>query len=689
MKKVILIIPILVGCTNISAVSSSSSSRESTPVVTEYKTLSKEDYYNKTLSGLLGQFAGFLSGYEFVKNGPDPYIGMPDSWFDFINGPYAGNYAHYYPGSYAQGNNKYNRLRLNTNNNRYEVYSDDDYHIDIFNQTILDEYGSSSYGIYKAWKKYGVADWGGGYDTNRLVGTYDLLSPFTGTIEAGNTLSWCTEAYIENETLGMNAPGMPQLALSLVDKFASNVGYFDPVIWAKYYAVIYSLAYFEDDVYTILEEANKVLPENSWPYRIMQASYSAYEKYPNDFRKAGKELVELRRITHGIDNIQTDPAINGAFAILSLLYGNNDYLLTCKIASLLGFDGDCTAAIATSVIGIMKGFKITNPEYQKINEKIYYDGEGVYVNDTTTGYDTYIKREYPEKQKITDIVELYQKNFEKLLIEEGGEIFEDYYSIPVSNVKSDSSVLFSNYDLEEKSSNGFLTNSAMSVIGESENVETHSGWRGLKLQSKAEGEAKVYHNYNLEKDAYYRLSVYCKTSDKVQASLYAKTNEITLNEEYFYNVNNVINKVLVFQASSSSVEVGVKLLTNSGYLTVDDFLLEKIEMNSFNDISTSFNKYPNKYVSQLSKPNYEKEVFLRVKYRNSASKLIVKINRNNTLFGSVILSQTSKDNNIGYGYLEIPYVFENESDNIMIDFQGNSLYFGDIEIIQRQDYMFR
>ena len=56
------------------------------PAVTE-KTLSKEVYVNKTLGGLLGQFAGFLSGYEFARW--NNMTGLDESWFEFCNGPYA------------------------------------------------------------------------------------------------------------------------------------------------------------------------------------------------------------------------------------------------------------------------------------------------------------------------------------------------------------------------------------------------------------------------------------------------------------------------------------------------------------------------------------------------------------------------------------------------------------------------
>ena len=126
MKKTLFLIPLsailLIGCNN-----QASEYSKFTDVEITNKILSKEEYFNKTLGGLLGQFAGFLSGYEFVWDGPNPYVGMPLEWFEFLNGPYAGNYDHYFPGDYAtQG--IYDRHKLNEETNMYEVWSDDDYH---------------------------------------------------------------------------------------------------------------------------------------------------------------------------------------------------------------------------------------------------------------------------------------------------------------------------------------------------------------------------------------------------------------------------------------------------------------------------------------------------------------------------------------------------------------------------------
>ena len=266
-----------------------------------------------------------------------PYVGLPDHWYEFLNGPYAGNYKYLSPGVGYE--NSYDRLRYNTQEQVWEVYSDDDYHVDIFNQLILDEYDlPSSKAILESWTKYQVSDWGGGFKAMSLMNDKNLLPPFTGQPELGNIYAWCTEAYIENETLGMNAPGMPHLAYELVDIFSTTTGYFDSVTWAKYFGVLYSLAYFETDINELLKKAEGALPTNSWPRRIHDYALELYDRYPNDFRKAAIDMEKKFRNINGLDNIQTAPDINGGYTILSLLYGQGNYMETVRISSLIGYD---------------------------------------------------------------------------------------------------------------------------------------------------------------------------------------------------------------------------------------------------------------------------------------------------------------------------------------------------------------
>ena len=691
-KKILFLLTFLmIGCSNSTSEIVDNKNKFYDVEITK-KEISKDEYLNKTLGGLLGQFVGFLSGYEFVFRGAEPYVGMPLEWFSFINGPYAGNFTHYTPSGF---NDCYNRLVYNNETNMYEVWSDDDYHIDIFNQLIIDEFGTNSYAIKEAWKKYVVSDWGGGGDAMNLINKNELLSPFTGTIEAGNRYGWCTEAYIENETLGMNAPGMVNVATSLIDKFASNVGYFDSIVWAKFYGAMYSLAYFETDVVELMEKAKEVLPNLSYPKKMYDYAFEAYNKYPNDYQKAAIELTEKRRMLYRIDNIQTDPNVNGGFAILSWLYGKNSYLETCKYASMMGYDGDCTAAITQGVMGILKGFKESNEEYSQINEKIYYNGEGIYYNDKNTGYPPHIKGDYPTRQKIDDIVKLYQTNFEKILLENGGEILKDSYLIPTTNVYQDHSYLFENYDAENRDTSNFESkNGTLENILETENVNSHSGYAYFQFNNLKNGE--VYHKFdNLIEGRYYRLTSYVKTSTNTQVKMFARSNT---SEDYitFSNINSIINQELIFKATSRTMDIGFKFEENQAkdsYVIFDDYLLEEINREEISSIQTQDIKlFSSKYLKTISKPENIKigqEVILSLEVRNyTNSTLFLDISRNNKLFGGAIVSNSSINSISGKTYLEIPYVFEKNSDVIQLSFNGK-LGIGNINIYNTTQYMFR
>lgn len=675
----------------------STTSKDFTDVETVEQSLSKEEYFNKTLGGLLGQFAGFLSGYEFVWSGPDPYLAMPEDWFEFLNGPYAGNYEHYFPGDYATGDNIYDRHKYNEETKMYEVASDDDYHIDIFNQTIIDEFGTSSYAIKEAWKKYRVSDWGGGSDAMMLIGSYDTLAPFSGTIEGGNRYGWCTEAYIENETLGMNAPGMPNVATRLIDKFASNVGYFDSVIWAKFYGAIYSLCYFSDSIKDIMIEASKVLPKYSRPYDIYCECLRLYQEYPDDFAMAVKTLGNQRTPLYRIDNIQTDPNINGGFAILSWLYGNNDYMDSCMYSSIAGYDGDCTAAIVTGAMGIINGFKEGNEEYQKLNDLIYYDGEGVYFNDRDSGFPPFIRSdEYFTRIKIDDIIALYQKNFEKILLENGGRIEGDTYYIPTTDVYDDHSLLFENYDAEKRTVEGFVSNNAnFLALSEGENVNSHSGWGYFSLENQNQGE--VYHLYdNLVVGNYYRISTYVKTEGDFVGFLYASDDNVESSVS-FANVASIINKEFIFQATSSTMKVGFKFAENApsgAKIYFDDFFVETIDWQILADNkSNEYKLYSDRFNKSLIKPadiKEDEEIIVAIDYRQyGGSSIRATINRNSNLFGSVMLSNTSNNSTLGSGTLYIPYVFESDSDMLQLQFEGVRLSIGNIKLIKNTQFMFR
>lgn len=679
----LLSLPFISGCGEANASSSSPSISSLPPAVN--KRISKQTYREKALGGLLGQFAGFLSGYEFVKDGPDPKVGMSQTWFSFLDGPYAGNYTHYYPGAYATGNNKYNRLRLDSETGLSQINSDDDYHVDILNQHILKEFGSTSYAIKEAWAHYTVGDWGGGMGAMNLISKYGALPPFTATLESGNPYGWCTEAYIENETLGMNAPGMGNLALSLNDKFASLSGYGDSLTWARFYAYLYSMAFFDDNVVSLLKKGSSLLPEGSHPRFFYDEAIRLYNLNPSDYKAAAEALAEERLPIYHEDNIMTDPNVNGGFAILSWLYGKNDYLETCKYSSIMGYDGDCTAAICTGLMGIISGYKAGVEGHDLLNEKLYHDGSGFYVNDTSTGYPPCVHgSDYPEKEKIDDIVTLFQTNMESLLLLNGGSIDGADYVIPYQEAEVNRSFLFDNFDLEKRTSESFSGKSAsLNVIEESGSASTtvHSGYAALGVSAENNGE--VSHTYgNLLPGKNYHLEVFLRSDDAINGSLYAKdqTKESSVS---FSLTKTYLARHLYFTATSSSMEVGIR--TSAGAYDLDDFLLEETKTDaSFSFKSESFGSKTSKVSLSLNKPDNLKkgqEILLEIPYRYSGTSSFVTLKRNGVSFGGFYLSKTGTSINDGGDIALVPYVFENDSDNVVLDLGSLSGSFSSFSLV--------
>lgn len=468
-------------------------------------TISAETYYDKTLAAILGQIGGFLSGYEFVTNEP-----MPDEWFRLTYGPYSGDSPYFavtdFPG--------YDRLFEDG-----RVGGDDDYHVDFFIQLILERYGpdASFWDIREAWTQHQVNDWGGSDIAMQLMNE-GMLPPQVGTAEY-NRFYWVSEPYIETETVGLVAPGMPQTARQLTSRFASVVGEFDSLIWGEFWGTMYAIAYFETDARAALEQAAAVLPADSYPYFIYQTMLRLHETYPDDWRMAQREIQQYSRPVYRLDNPLVIADMNNAMGIMAILYGENDYMRTAQIASLSGFDADCTAAAALGLMGIIHGMDGTPEE---ILTRIYADGEGVYVNDLVTGYPPFIGYDYPEEQRWTDLAALYQRNAEAQILAQGGSVENGVYTIVPETLTPDQVVLIPNYDFEEGTLAGWSADSTgedVQIVAEantrleSGSNMAHSGsYKGAILTDGGEGWLYVTLD-DLEVGATYRISAYVQADE--------------------------------------------------------------------------------------------------------------------------------------------------------------------------------
>jgi hypothetical protein len=444
-------------------------------------TISQELYRDKTLACILGQIAGTLTAYEFVSTSS-----LADEWFELMNGPYAGNFNNWSP----------------PDTKGYVIYlgpgriaTNDDWHVDFFNQLIMSKHGiNPSYQAIKdEWLYYGVSDWGGGFETMRLMKDEDMLPPQTGQGEY-NRWYWVTEAFIETETIGCIAPGLPATARDLNEKFAMVVAEWEAVWWARFLSTAYSLAYFESDARVVLEKASVTLPRNSWNWQIYQKAQSLYAQNPADWRWAQGEMYQFRRKLAQTDNPMVNPDLLNGGILISGLYGNNDYLQTLKIASLIGNEAIDIASFATGLLGLIKGLDGTP---QLVKDRVWADGKGVMVNDFER--DPHFKQNYPAEQSFSDILKLYQTNAEKLIVATGGSIQNGTYFINSQELKPESCVLLENTDFEK----GDLSNwqawtsqpdSAANphVLVENDGTAHSGDYKGTLITDEIIREAKLY-----------------------------------------------------------------------------------------------------------------------------------------------------------------------------------------------------
>lgn len=550
------------------------------PAVASPITISKADYLDKTLAGILGQVGGFLSGYEFHPvYGANP---LPDSCFEPSYGPYSGDAPlacwtpHSYPG--------YDRLgapHFNSN----EVGSDDDYHVDFFIQHVLDEHGPdvTFQNIKTEWVEHDVRDFGPGKIANDTMRNDNFFAPATGRAEY-NRFFWLTEGYIETETLGMVAPGMPETARALGERFSQITTEFDSVEWAEFFAAAYAIAYFETDARVAMHKAADALPRGGWPHAIYQKAVALHAQDSTDWRWALSELMDFVRNVYQNDNALALPDRNNGAFILSVLYGENDYEETLKIASLSGNDADCTASAAGGLMGIIKGMAGSPSEF---NDRIYMDGDGRYINDLVTGFDPFIANNYPTSQSWDAIAALYQSNAEAQIVARGGSVGATTYTIASQTLAPPVDIQVHNYDFEH----GTLANwgvwtpstdpGAPNAHAEQTSASLSGEWRGRIETDASVDEIKLYTSLRgLEHGARYRVESFVMTnqaahlfvdnhgSSEVFASAVGTTGVV--DREW-------VNRSVEFTVSGTSANVGLHLLPGAdGFAAIDDLKVTKL-----------------------------------------------------------------------------------------------------------------
>ena len=189
---------------------------------------------------------------------------------------------------------------------------------------------------------------------------------------------------IEADYAGIMAPGMVNAASYYCDDIGHMMNYGDGWYGGVYVAAMYALAFVYDDIHLVVEDALKVIPEQSRFYRCMKDVIECHKSDPDNWKNAWMMCNDRHSFDIGCPEgvyqpFNIDAVINSAYIIIGLLYGDGDFARTIDISTRCGYDSDCNPASSGGILGTMLGYSAI-PEKWMANLREVEDMDFAYTD---------------------------------------------------------------------------------------------------------------------------------------------------------------------------------------------------------------------------------------------------------------------------------------------------------------------
>lgn len=241
---------------------------------------------------------------------------------------------------------------------------------------------------------------------------FGYTPPFTGS-KALNPHWYQIDPQLINEIWAVTAPGMINYAADKSEwaaRITSDDWGVEPTI---HYGAMYSAAFFEKDINKLIAIGLEALPADgryAQTVRDMIAIHASHADWKDAWKVMAKQYyIDEPDMTKTIWNAN----LNGACAILAMLYGEGDFQRTLDLSCAMGFDADNQAATVAGLMGIINGM-------EGLPKNLYLPIEGwtLPFNDK---YINITRYDLPDT-KISTIIDRTYEMAEKLILAKGGSI---------------------------------------------------------------------------------------------------------------------------------------------------------------------------------------------------------------------------------------------------------------------------
>lgn len=235
--------------------------------------------------------------------------------------------------------------------------------------------------------------------------------PYTGLVVLNPWAEFNIAGQFCCECVGLLAPGLPQLAAQIGCHYTSTVVSGEPLQATQLFTTMIAMAFITDDLNSILDAGEQALDEKSHVLQIVKQVRTWHKEHPQDWRITRRKVKETYDVFGTSHRGRNGYELNTASIIAALLYGQGDFVKTMEVAFSFGWDADCNAATAGTIIGVIKGYSWFRKQGWNIKD--------IYQNTCREGM--------PEDETISRFAQRLYALAEIALTKAGGRIVTDLH----------------------------------------------------------------------------------------------------------------------------------------------------------------------------------------------------------------------------------------------------------------------
>lgn len=222
---------------------------------------------------------------------------------------------------------------------------------------------------------------------SRYLMDIGIKPPYTGYIAFSPWAEFNISGQFLCETYGLLAPAMPQTAAKIGLNYTTVAIDNEPAQTTQLFTTMISTAFVENDINKIIDAGLSAMDPKSKALQVCNDVKAWYYKYPDNWRETRRLLKEKYTQENHNTRDMNGYELNTGSIIGAILYGNGDFSETERIAFSFGWDADCNAATAGTIIGVTKGYRwMMSQGWQIVDRYRNTTRDNMPMDETITSY---------------------------------------------------------------------------------------------------------------------------------------------------------------------------------------------------------------------------------------------------------------------------------------------------------------